>query len=515
MAYTINKTDGTILATVADGTLDTTTNIQLIGKNYAGYGEILNENSVKLLENFASTSSPDKPLTGQLYYDTSLAQIKVYNGTAFKAVNGAIISSTAPTVGSKGDMWYDDVNSQIYVYNGSTWVLVGPQATAGSGTSGAIVKQITDTTGVTRVVTQLMVSDSIVAIISSVEFTPQISISGFATIKKGVTLGTQITDNKFQGSATDSDALGGIVAANYLRSDTNDTFNGTLTIASDSPLTLGADSDVTMTQSGSNFTLKNTTSDGNIIFNVNDGGSDTTVLTLTGSDASATVTNLTISGNLTVSGTTTTVNSTNMNVEDPILTLNKNASSIADRDIGLLFDRGINQNVAFFYDESADEFALVNTNEDGTTAGAISFTSYATLHATATAAQYSDLAERYEADSAMEPGDVVKIGGEKEITKTTTENDADVFGVISTDPAFKMNADAGTDGSHPYVALSGRVPCKVEGPVSKGQRLVSSTTPGVAKGVTDTTTPLSIVGRALETKTDDGISIVEIVVGKN
>ena len=115
MAYTINKTDGTVLATVADGTLDTTTNIQLIGKNYAGYGEILNENSVKLLENFASASSPDKPLTGQLYYDTGLAQVKVYNGTAFKAVNGAIISSTAPTVGAKGDMWYDDVNSQIYV----------------------------------------------------------------------------------------------------------------------------------------------------------------------------------------------------------------------------------------------------------------------------------------------------------------------------------------------------------------------------------------------------------------
>ena len=91
MAYTINKTDGTVLATVADGTLDTTTNLNLIGKNYAGYGEILNENSVKLLENFASSSSPTKPLTGQLYYDTTLAQIKVYNGTAFKAVNGAII----------------------------------------------------------------------------------------------------------------------------------------------------------------------------------------------------------------------------------------------------------------------------------------------------------------------------------------------------------------------------------------------------------------------------------------
>ena len=515
MAYTINKTDGTVLTTVSDGTLDTTTNINLIGKNYAGYGEVLNENQVKLLENFASTAEPTKPVAGQLYYNATKAQMQVYNGSAFKAVSGAIISSTQPSVGSQGDLWYDDVNAQIYVYSGSAWVLVGPQATAGSGTSGAIVKQITDTTGTTRVVTQLMVSDSIIAIISPVEFTPQISISGFTTIKKGVTLGTQITDNKFQGTATDADALGGIVAANYLRSNAADSMTATLTIAADSSLVLGADSDITMVQSGSNFTVKNTTSDGNIVFNVNDGGSDTTVLTLTGSDASATVTNLTISGNLTVSGTTTTINSTNMSVEDPILTLNKNAASIADRDVGILFDRGINQNVAFFYDESADEFALVNTNEDGTTAGAISFTSYAQLHATATSAQYSDLAERYEADSSMTPGDVVKIGGTKEITKTTEENDEEVFGVISTDPAFKMNSGAGTDSSHPYVALSGRVPCKVTGTVTKGQRIVSSSTAGIGQGATPGYTMQSVIGRALESSTDEGIKTIEIVVGKN
>ena len=176
MAYTINKTDGTVLATIADGTLDTSTSLQLIGKNYAGYGEILNENTVKLLENFANSSSPTNPLTGQMYYNTTSAQVEVYNGTAFKAVSGAIISTTAPTTGSQGDLWYDSVNGQVYVYSGTAWVLVGPQATAGSGTSGAIVKSITDTTGTDRVVTQLVVSDSIVAIASSVEFTPQIAI---------------------------------------------------------------------------------------------------------------------------------------------------------------------------------------------------------------------------------------------------------------------------------------------------------------------------------------------------
>ena len=238
MAYTINKTDGSVLATIADGTLDTSTSLQLIGKNYAGYGEILNENTVKLLENFANSTAPTNPLTGQMYYNTSTAQVEVYNGTAFKAVSGAIISATSPTTGSQGDLWYDSVNGQVYVYSGSAWVLVGPQATAGSGTSGAIVKSITDTTGTDRIVTQLVVSDSIVAMASSVEFTPQIAVSGYATIKKGLTLGTQITSNKFQGTATDSDALGGVVAANYLRSDASDTSTGTLTVASDSPLIL-------------------------------------------------------------------------------------------------------------------------------------------------------------------------------------------------------------------------------------------------------------------------------------
>ena len=515
MAYTINKTDGTVLATVADGTLDTSSSLSLIGKNYAGYGEILNENTVKLLENFANSTSPSNPLTGQMYYNTSTAQVEVYNGTAFKAVSGAIISTTSPTTGSQGDLWYDSVNGQVYVYSGTAWVLVGPQSTAGSGTSGAIVKQITDTTGTDRIVTQLIVSDAIVAVASSVEFTPQIAISGYATIKKGLTLGTQITSNKFQGTATDSDALGGIVAANFLRSDASDTTTGTLTIASDTPIVMGADSDFTVTQSGANTTLKNVTTDGNIIFNVNDGGVDTAVLTLTGSDASATVTNLTISGNLTVSGTTSTINSTNMVVEDPLMILNKNAASIGDRDIGLVFERGINTNVAFIWDESADEFALVTTNEDGTTAGNVSIVSYATLHATSTAAQYSDLAERYEADSSMEPGDVVKIGGEKEITKTTEANDSDVFGVISTDPAYKMNADAGQDATHPYVALSGRVPCKVVGAVTKGQRLVSSDTDGVAKAASAPYTTQEVIGRALESSTDENLKIVEIVVGKN
>jgi hypothetical protein len=115
----------------------------------------------------------------------------------------------------------------------------------------------------------------------------------------------------------------------------------------------------------------------------------------------------------------------------------------------------------------------------------------------------------------MEPGDVVKIGGEKEITKTTTANDTEVFGVISTDPAYKMNEDAGDDATHPHVALTGRVPCKVIGAITKGQRLVSSDTDGVAEAAGSAYTTQAVVGRALESNADEGIKIIEVVVGKN
>jgi hypothetical protein len=530
MAYTINKTDGSILTTIADGTIDTTTNLSLFGKNYAGYGEPLNENLVGLLENFANTTAnaPTKAIKGQLFYDTTLNQMQVYNGSAFKAVSGSIVSTSEPSTGSQGDLWYDSTNEQIHGYTGSSWVLVGPAATAGAGVSGSIVKVITDNTGTDRVVLQLTTSDTIVGMVSSVEFTPQSAISGYSVIKKGITLGTNVTSNKFQGTSTDSDALGGISAASFLRSDQSDTITGTLTIQADASLILGQDGDVSMTQSGANFTLRNSTEDGNIIFSVNDGGATSTVMTLTGSDASVTVANnLTVTGNLTVSGTTTSVNATNTTISDPLIVLNKGASIISGYDGGIIIDRGLGdsaaqRNAAMLWDESANEFAFVFTTETGSTAGNVSISQYANLQVgeltgQASSARYADLAERYEADQQLEPGDVVKLGGEKEITKTNTAYDKNVFGVVSTDPAFKMNSEAGDDATHPYVALSGRVYCKVKGPVSKGDRLTTSDEPGVAQKAdldSELNSVYAVIGRSLESSNDNGIRQLEIVVGK-
>jgi len=112
---------------------------------------------------------------------------------------------------------------------------------------------------------------------------------------------------------------------------------------------------------------------------------------------------------------------------------------------------------------------------------------------------------------------VVKLGGDKEITKTTTEYDNQVFGVISENPGFAMNRSAGDDSTHPYVALSGRVPCKVQGKVSKGDRLTTSDLPGVAKKAdldNENCSVYTIIGRSLADKTTDDVASVEIVVGK-
>ena len=118
MAYTINKTDGTVVATITDGTVDNTTSLQLFGKSYSGFGEGLNENLVKLLENTASTSAPTAPLKGQLWMDTNTNQIKVYDGTSFKPTGGAKAQASEPTNASAGDLWIDTDDDQVYVYTG-------------------------------------------------------------------------------------------------------------------------------------------------------------------------------------------------------------------------------------------------------------------------------------------------------------------------------------------------------------------------------------------------------------
>ena len=194
MAYTIQKTSGSVLATVNDGTIDSSsTDLTLIGKNYSGYGDALNENFVHLLENFAATSAPTTPLAGQLWWDTTGNLLKVYTGSAFKTVSSSTASASAPSGGVVGDLWWDTGNSQLKIWNGSSWTLVGPAFSSGSGQSGPIVETISDGSA-DHVCVKIMISDVIVAIVSKdASFTPSPAITGFTSIATGSVSYTHLT----------------------------------------------------------------------------------------------------------------------------------------------------------------------------------------------------------------------------------------------------------------------------------------------------------------------------------
>ena len=135
-----------------------------------------------------------------------------------------------------------------------------------------------------------------------------------------------------------------------------------------------------------------------------------------------------------------------------------------------------------------------------------------TIYGHTVEATYADLAERYEADAEYEPGTVVVFDGDKEITTTDVEADYKVAGVISTDPGLKMNSNAGEDSTHPYVALKGRVPCKIIGPVKKGDLIVTSKTPGYGKSVGGADMGRSVFAKSLVNNDDSGEKIIEVAI---
>ena len=308
MAYTVNKTNSSASPnqyTVQDGVVNTQTDLSLIGKGYAGYGELIAENFLHLLENFSNTNAPAKPIEGQLWYDSTNSQLKVYSGSAFVPAGGNVpYQSTSPSAIATGDLWIDSDTGQLFFYNGTTSVLVGPPSSTGT-VNGFTFDNITDSSDNTQNITNIFNDGNKIAIVSEDEFTPKTAITGFETIKKGITLTTAISDVKFQGTATDADKLGGVTAANYFRSNANDTTTGTVTVANDGGVILGADSDLTISVDAGGVILRNSESDTDITFKVNDGGSTTTVMTIDGSESRVGIGTTSPSTKLQVSGTVT------------------------------------------------------------------------------------------------------------------------------------------------------------------------------------------------------------------
>ena len=540
MAYKLNNTFGTLLVTLPDGTVDVaTTDLTLIGKGYAGFGEKLNENLIKLLENFNNTSAPTNKQQGQLWYDKTNNQINVYTGTKWKPVGSTTNSATSPSNAVQGDMWFDTTNTQLYVYTGSAWTLIGPTTVAGSGVTQVSAETSPDTTGVNQSYLKLVANDSVVGVVSDRAFTPNATdttsaaliSAGFATVAQGIQLSSAVASVKFRGTATDSDALGGVAAANYLRSNAEDTTTERLSIQSDNGIRIGGGNDVTMTLSSDNFTIAQTTQDKDIIFTVNDGGTTKEALRITGSTGR--IEHLRV-GDLTVDGTNTVLNTTTLSVEDNIIELNRNISTAVSMPsyTGLKVNRGYQstdteQDLFWVWDETFnDDGTTIYGNAGGAwtafkSGGGDDELSAATLvdiranvvHATSTAAQYADLAERYESDCELSVGDVVKLGGHAEITKCVKELDDAVFGVVSESPAFLMNAQAGNNDSHPMIALKGRVLVKLRGTGQAGDRVVSAGNGEARVANIDECTAFNTLGRLIKHKYNEETALTECVIG--
>ena len=546
MAYKINNTFGTLLVTLADGTIDTaTTDLALIGKGYAGFGEKLNENLVKLLENFNNTSAPNNKIQGQLWYDQTNKQLNVYTGTKFKPVGSTTNSASQPTNAVLGDGWFDTSNTQLYVYNGTAWTLIGPTTVAGSGVTQVVSEVAPDDAGVNQSYLKLVANDAVVGVISNVAFTPNATdttsaaliSAGFSSVAQGVQLSSTVSSAKFRGTATDSDALGGVAAANYLRSDANDSTNSSFTIANDTGLILGAGSDVTMSLSGDNLTIAQTTQDKDIIFTVNDAGATTTMMTMDGSTGLLELPScgdVRIKGNLTVDGTQTTFNTTTLTIEDNIIELNRNISSNSGMPnySGIKVNRGetstaTEQDLFWVWDETfADDGTTIYGNSGGAwtafkSGGGDDELSAATLvdiranivHATSTSAMYADLAERYATDTPLETGEVVMLGGNEEITKCMEDKSDAVFGIISDTPAYLMNSEAGNNDTHPAVALQGRVPVRIIGKGSAGDRIVSAGYGLARVAGPDEATTFNTLGRLIKHKYNEETALTECVIG--
>lgn len=484
MAYTITTTAGVQLATIADGTVNTTTtSLTLIGKNYAGYGVFLNENYVKLLENFSDNTAPNAALQGQLWYDKGENILKVYDGSLWKPISSSAASNTAPTNAITGDLWWDTANAQLKVFSGSAWVTIGPAYTATSGTSGAVVETILDSSSGSHVVVKFYISNTTVAVLSKDStFTPQTSIAGFTTIKPGFNLisSSTLTGSQFTGDASNALTINGLTASAFLRSDQNT--STAYQITAGGGLVVG--SDLSIASANSAVSITNSTLNNALDFYVNRGGVNTKAIGINGATAAVTlVGNLIASSTASVTGNLTVAGSSNLQG----ITVVSNS---------LLPSANATVNIGSTTNRFANVFAV-------------------NLVGTAITANYADLAERFEADVPMVPGTVVELGGSKEITAAVQELSEAVFGVISTLPGFLLNGAAGTNDTHPAVAVNGRVPVRVIGQVKKGDRLVSAGRGFARAARRDELTAFNVLGRALANKTTDGEGLVEAIVKLN
>lgn len=411
MPYIINKTNGQQITIVQDASLDQTTDLTFVGRNYAGYGEIQNENFLKLLENFSNGTPPANPLVGEIWYNNTDNTLNVCYAEAsgtisakFRTLAVSYTGETTPSDSTIGDLWFDTVSNQLKAWTGVEWIIIGPA-------TGANIKAqwrgdfeydvLAPDLPVFNIKAVLGSNDEVVAIISAETYDMSEDYTVSPTYPSRTADFTKITKG--------------------------------ITLQGADPITGSSRSEITGLTTSSYFW----------------GTAAESLSALRADVATA------------ASGITANTTATNAQFYVTFINSTTNAAYI---------DGGITYNPS--------------TN---------------ILTTIASSALYADLAERYEADSIYDEGTVMIIGGSKEITISTEHASTAVAGVVSKNPAYLMNSEAGTDETHPAIALKGRVPCKIYGPVRKGELLVSSShRPGHATARQLGDDPNAVIGKALE-----------------
>jgi len=511
MAYIVNRYNGTQLVVVEDGTVDQTTELKLIGRNYSGYGEAQNENYLHLLENFQGTSAPSKALSGQVWYDSSTTKLKFYTGSAWKTAGGTEVSASEPAGLDTGDLWWSSASNQLYGKTaGGEFVLVGPQS-AGSGTTQMLSINVTDSSDAEKTVIVALINDVALYIISNEEFTLKgtqpagvPALTGFSLIKRGITLvnsATGQTQNSlgspvtgatgepiFWGTANDSLKLGGVDADQFLQTGTNIHFPAT-GFAMGNALSSGT---FTMTNVGNAAPKLSTTSSAGlpIIFAVTpDGGGSAVSIASVRNNSSTGRGIFPESDNLYSIGSVT-----ERFAEVHAVNFKGTADKATTLDVG-----GTGR--------SASTSAGANTVAARDSSGNLTATIF---NGTATQARYADLAEKYTTEEEHPTGTCMTVStakfseGSDVSAETKPCKSSDLcIGVISAEPAYLMNSES--DGQ--AIALKGRVPVRCTGVIKKGIPVYAWD-----NGVASPTATRALVGIALETNDDPGEKLVECVL---
>ena len=488
MAYIINRYNGTVLTSVEDGTINQTTELKFVGKNFSGYGEIQNENFLHLLENFASNSAPLKAISGQLWYDSSTTKLKFYDGIKWRAAGSTEVSNTDPFGLIEGDLWYKPSTKQLYAKTAdNNFILIGPQV-AGVDITQLVSSSVADTVAVSQPIIKATVNGEVVFVVSDTEFTLSIgdAIPGFDKIRRGITLvNTQastggVTTNAgnpgeavIWGTASNALKLNGHPTSDFVLSS-NASFTGAITTPAEGVI-VNNTLQIYVTPSTDLGVIENKVGD-TIQFNVTDGSTLKNIFKITNVGLIPNVTNTYDIG--TSSYVWKRVYATNF------IGNASSATALLVADTPRTGATASAANTVAVRDASSDIYANV-------------------FNGTATKARYADLAEKYTTDKEYPVGTVMQVCSHPDHETEECVLGGIAIGVISDHPAYLMNSES--DGQ--ALALKGRVPVRVVGSVKKGEAVFAW-----KDGTASSTGTSNMVGIALESNNDAAEKLVECVL---